>query len=101
MLVSVRQQREKTRALDGDCQLSLVEGLRAGDPARNDLACLGDVALECRQILVVNLLDALGRKATELLAARETSAAAAATTATAATAAATTATAAPTTTRST
>ena len=55
MLVGVRQQREEARALDRHRELALVEGLRAGDAARHDLARLGDVALERGQILVVDL----------------------------------------------
>jgi len=69
MLIGVGQQREEARALDGHRELALVEGLRAGDAARNDLACLGDVALERGEILVVDLLDAFGGEASKLLAA--------------------------------
>src|SRR6516162_5960438 len=71
MLISVRQQRQKASALDRGRQLPLVEGLRARDTTRHDLARLGDVPLERREILVVNVLHALGGEAAELLAARK------------------------------
>src|SRR5262249_29241362 len=77
MLVRVRQQSEEARALDRDCQLPLIERLRARDAARDDLACLGDVALERSEIFVVDVLHALGGEAAELLAAREAATAAA------------------------
>src|SRR4051812_15537811 len=71
MLVGVRQQREVSRALDRRRELALVERLRAGDAARDDLARLGDVLLQDREILVVDLLHALGGEAAELATARE------------------------------
>src|SRR5579883_2505905 len=76
VLIGVGQQRQKTRALDGDRELALVEGLRAGDAARDDLARLGDVALQGPEILVIDVGDAFGREAAKLLAAREAAAAA-------------------------
>src|SRR6185437_14925751 len=77
VLIGVGQQREEARALDRDGELPLIEGLRAGDAARNDLAGLGDVTLQGAEILVVDVRDAFGREAAKLLAARETAAAAA------------------------
>src|SRR6187549_3370612 len=71
MLVGVRQQREVTRTLDRRRELALVERLRAGDAARDDLAGLGDVLLERGQILVVDLLHTLCRETAELATARE------------------------------
>ena len=71
MLVCVRQQREVTRTLDRRRKLTLVERLRARDAARDDLARLGDVLLERGEILVIDLLDALGRETAELPTARE------------------------------
>src|SRR5580704_6380387 len=71
MLIGVRQQREEARTLDRDRQLALIEGLRARDTARHDLAGLGDIALERRQILVVDRLHAFGGEAAEFLAPRE------------------------------
>src|SRR5579883_2615325 len=89
VLIGVGQQGQEARALDRDSQLALVEGLRAGDAARDDLARLGDVALQGAEVLVIDVSDAFGREAAKLLAARE--AAAAATTATTAAVAAVTA----------
>src|SRR5690349_19467785 len=71
MLVGVRQQREVTRTLDRGRELALVERLGARDAARHDLAGLGDVLLQDREILVVDLLHALGGEAAELATARE------------------------------
>src|SRR6185295_13728865 len=86
MLVCVRQQREVTRPLDRRRELALVERLRAGDAARDDLARLGDVLLQDGQILVVDLLDAFGRETAELATTGEGAVATAAATATRATA---------------
>ena len=71
VLVGVRQQRQEARALHGDSELPLVEGLRARDAARHDLARLGEVSLERGEVLVVDVLHALGGEAAELLAAGE------------------------------
>src|SRR5689334_21610779 len=71
MLIGVRQQREVTRPLDRGRQLALVERLGARDAARHDLAGLGDVLLQDREILVVDLLHALGGETAELATARE------------------------------
>src|SRR5688572_33081018 len=71
MLVGVWQQRQIPGALDRGRELALVERLGARDAARDDLAHLGDVLLERRQILVVDQLDAFRREAAELATARE------------------------------
>src|SRR3954469_3066318 len=71
VLVGVRQQRQEARALHGDSELPLVEGLRAGNAARHDLARLGDVTLEGGKVLVVDVLHAFGGEAAELLPAGE------------------------------
>src|SRR5213082_1145197 len=76
VLVGIGQQRQEARALDRHRQLALIEGLGPRDAARNDLAGLGDVALERAEILVVDRLHALGREAAELLTTREAAAAA-------------------------
>ena len=76
MLVGVRQQGEEACALDRNSELALIERLRARDAAGNDLARLSDVALQRGQIFIVDVLDALGREAAELLPARETATAA-------------------------
>src|SRR6266513_327588 len=78
VLVGIGQQRQEARALDRHRKLALIEGLGPRDAARNDLAGLGDVALERAEILVVDRLHALGGEAAELLTTREAAAAAAA-----------------------
>src|SRR3979490_2927006 len=77
MLVGVRQQGQAACALDRNSELALIERLRARDAAGDDLARLGDVALQRGEILVVNVLHTLGCEAAELLAARKTAPAAA------------------------
>ena len=72
MLVGVRQEREEARALHRLGQLTLVERARAGDAARHDLAGLGDVVLQGREILVVDALDTVSGELAELLAAKIT-----------------------------
>src|SRR5690242_5060139 len=69
--VAVGQKREEARVLHGRRQLALIARLRARDAARHDLAGLGDVLAQHVEILVVDLDDALGREAAELLAAEE------------------------------
>src|SRR5713226_5217824 len=76
VLIGVGQQRQKARALDRHRELALIERFRAGDTARNDLAGLGDIALQGGEILVVDGLHAFGGEAAELLATREAAAAA-------------------------
>src|SRR2546423_2354703 len=78
VLIGVGQQRQKARPLDRHRQLTLIEGFRAGDAARNDLARLGDIALQGGEILVVDRLHAFSGEAAELAATREAAAAAAA-----------------------
>src|SRR3984957_5764912 len=85
VLIGVRQQGQEASALDRDRELTLIERLRTRDATRNDLARLGDVALQRGQILIVNVLHALGGEATKLLTAGETAAAACTTTAATAT----------------
>src|SRR5256885_4430938 len=72
MLVGVRQQGQEARALDAYRELALIERLRTRDAAGNDLARFGDVTLQRGEILVIDLFDAFGREAAELLAAWET-----------------------------
>jgi hypothetical protein len=72
MLVGIRQEREVARPLDRDRELPLVEGARARDAARHDLAGLGDVRLERRQVLVVDLVGAVSRELAEFLASEKT-----------------------------
>src|SRR5512137_24565 len=54
VLVRVREQREETGPLHRERQLALVVRPRAGNSARDDLARLGDVALQRRDMLVVD-----------------------------------------------
>src|ERR1035438_8086923 len=72
VLIGVRQQRQEARTPDGELQLALIVSTRTCDAARNNLAGLGDIALERRQILVVDLLDVIGRESAELLATKKT-----------------------------
>src|SRR5690606_26177066 len=71
VVVGVRDQREEARALDRERQLALVARLGAGDAARHDLAVLGEVLAQGVEILVIDLLDALGGELAELAAAEE------------------------------
>src|SRR5258708_3586246 len=52
---NVRQQAEKTRALDGTREFTLLLGGDRGDAARHDLAALGHVTHQQLGILVVDL----------------------------------------------
>src|ERR1700732_3170431 len=54
VLIGVGQQRQKARPLDRHRELALIERFGAGDAARNDLARLGDIALQGGEILVVD-----------------------------------------------
>src|ERR1700732_4605319 len=72
VLIGVRQQGQEACTPDGELQLALIVSTRTRDAARNDLAGLGDIALERRQILVVDLLDVIGRESAELFAAKKT-----------------------------
>src|ERR1700682_6387217 len=72
VLIGVRQQGQEACTPDGELQLALVVSTRPRDAARNDLAGLGDIALERGQILVVDLLDVIGRESAELFSAKKT-----------------------------
>src|SRR5260370_34244458 len=71
VLIGVRQQGQEARTTDGELQLALIVSTRTRDAARNNLAGLGDVDLQRRQILVVDLLDVVGPESAELLAAKK------------------------------
>src|SRR5690242_16098319 len=71
MLIGVRQQREEAGALDRGRQLALVEGARAGQAGRRDLAVLADEIAQRVDILVVDRLDAGDGEAAETLAAEQ------------------------------
>src|SRR5690606_2923775 len=68
VVVGERQQGEEARALDRDLQLALVARLRARETGRDDLSVVGDEVLQQVDILVIDLLDLLGRETAELLA---------------------------------
>src|SRR6185437_2723848 len=68
---AVRQQCQEPRTLHCRGQLALVTGVGTGDAAGNDLAGFGDVLLQRGEVLVVDVLDALGREAAELAAAEK------------------------------
>src|SRR5262245_7001868 len=53
----VRQERHRSRLLDGVRQLALVTGTAAGDASRNDLAALTDEASETAHVLEVDEID--------------------------------------------
>src|SRR5437763_15508028 len=76
VLVGIGQQRQEARALDRHRQLALIEGLGPRDAARNDLAGLGNVALDCAQTLVVACLQSLGGGVAEVLSRPEAAGAA-------------------------
>ena len=65
MLVRVGQERQETRALDCRGKLPLVVRAGTRDTARDDLTGLADVLFQCPEILIVDLLNTLGSKATE------------------------------------
>src|SRR5690606_21563687 len=71
VVVGVRDQGQETGALDRGGQLALVARLGAGHAARDDLAVLGQVLAQGVEILVIDLLDALGGELAELAAAEE------------------------------
>src|SRR4029079_7348732 len=66
--VGLGQEREKARPLDRGRQLPLVACLGAGDARRHDLAVFLHEVLQDVDVLVIDLLDALGGEAAELLA---------------------------------
>src|SRR5690606_42045959 len=58
----VRQQPEKTRALDRGCELALFDRGYGRDARRHDLAALRDVTLQELHVLVVDLRRAFARE---------------------------------------
>src|SRR5678809_770428 len=71
VVVGVRDQGQEARALDGGRELALVLRLGARDAAGDDLAGLGEVLAQGVEILVIDLLDALGGELAELAAAEK------------------------------
>src|ERR1700754_1137804 len=70
----VGKQSEESRALDGAGELTLLLGRDGRDPARHDLAALGDVTHQQLGILVVDLRRIRTRERTGLAAAEKRSA---------------------------
>ena len=58
-----------TCALDGHCELTLVEGTCAGDSAGQNLGSLRDISSELAHVLVINFLDVFHTEIANLLAA--------------------------------
>ena len=56
-LGDVRKQGKLARSLDGSRDLALMPSAGTGDPARTDLAALGDEPAQRRDVLVVDLID--------------------------------------------
>jgi hypothetical protein len=64
MLIAIREQCQKPGALNRGCQLALITGAGACNPAGHDFARLGDEAFEHVQIFIINLGNALGGEPT-------------------------------------
>jgi hypothetical protein len=60
------KQRQVPRALDRCRQRALMLGTGAGLPARLDHAAVGDEPPQARDILIIDVLDAIGAKSTDL-----------------------------------
>jgi hypothetical protein len=73
---SERQQGDIPGLLDGASQTALVRGANAGEPPRDNLAALGNEALQQTDIAVRDRVDLLGAELADLLTAEEFSAAA-------------------------
>src|SRR4051812_47655802 len=69
VVADVRQQGDLARALDGRGDLVLMPAAGARDAARPDLAPVGHVLAEARDVLVVDLLDLVAAVAARLAAA--------------------------------
>ena len=75
-ILDVRHQGHVAGSLDRDSQSSLMLRAVAGDAARKDLASLGDILLQLRGILVIDLIVLLAAEHADLLASVHGSAAA-------------------------
>src|SRR5262249_23040513 len=67
----VRQQRDRPRALDRRLELALVQRAGARDAPRQDLAALGDEALQQLDVLPVDVLELLRAELADLAPADE------------------------------
>jgi hypothetical protein len=63
-----RQQCQVARTLDRDCQAALVPGARASAPTWQDLASVGDIALEALDVFVVGDTDFICAETTDFTA---------------------------------
>src|SRR6204780_3699213 len=63
----VREQRHLARVLDRRGDVALVPGAVTGDPARADLAAVGDVLAEQPRVLVVHVADLVVTEGADLL----------------------------------
>src|SRR6202041_878188 len=63
----VREQRHLARVLDRGRDVALVPGAVPGDPARADLAAVGDVLAEKARVLVVHVRDLVVAEGADLL----------------------------------
>src|ERR1700729_3406380 len=63
----VREQRHLARVLDRRGDVALVPGAVTGDPARADLAAVGDVLAEQARVLVVHVADLVVAEGADLL----------------------------------
>src|SRR6202020_270657 len=63
----VREQRHLARVLDRGGHVALVPGAVTGDPARADLAAVGDVLAEQARVLVVHVADLVVAEGADLL----------------------------------
>jgi hypothetical protein len=71
-----RQQGDVPGLLDGASQTALVRGANAGEPPRDNLAALGNKALQQTDIAVGDRVDLLSAELADLLAAEKLSASA-------------------------
>ncbi len=65
------EQGDVARLLDGEREATLVAGADAGEAARNDLAALGDEALEEADVAIADGVDLFGAELADLFAAEE------------------------------
>ncbi len=65
------EQGDVARLLDGERKATLVAGADAGEAARDDLAALGDEALEQADVAVADGVDLFGAELADLFAAEE------------------------------
>src|SRR3954447_19727345 len=74
LIGDVGNQRELTRALDGHLQLALMERAGAGNPARLNLAALGQKRRQQPHVLVIDVVDLLRAELAYPAAAEESTA---------------------------